>query len=66
MGKGTNQERDRKLFSMLQAQVPEVFGGKVDFEALFGNILYASGDCVSLGPQHKRIFTKPKKRPRKT
>ena len=64
MGKGTNQERDRKFFAMLQA--PEVLGGKVDFEALFGNILYASGDCVVLSPLHKRIFTKPKKRPRKT
>jgi hypothetical protein len=65
MGKDTNQERDREFFAMLQAQAPEVLGAKADFEALFGNILYASGGCVSLGPQHKRIFTKLKKRPRR-
>jgi len=63
MRKGT--EKEREFIARLQAEEPELLGS-VDFEALFGNILFANGDCVGVGPQHKRVFTRPKKRRRKT
>jgi hypothetical protein len=59
----TDQERD--FIERLQAEAPGLLGGKVSFEALFGNILFANGDCVGVGRRRKRIFTQPKKRPRK-
>ena len=59
----TDQERD--FVERLRAEAPELLGGKVSFEALFGNILFANGDCVGVGPRRKRIFTQAKKRLRK-
>jgi hypothetical protein len=59
----TDKERD--FIQRLQAEVPELLGGKVSFEELVGNILFANGDCVGVGRRRKRIFTQPNKRHRK-
>jgi hypothetical protein len=59
----TNKERE--FIERLQEELPELLGGKVAFEALVGNILFANGDCVGVGRRRKRIFTQPKKRHRK-
>jgi hypothetical protein len=64
VNKGTDLERE--FIERLREEMPDLLGEAVDFEALFGNILFATGDCVSVGPARKRIFAKPKKRRRKT
>jgi len=64
MRKGTDKERE--FIARLQAEMPELLGGIADFDALFGHIQFSNGDCVSVGAQPHRIFSKPKKRRRKT
>ncbi|MGA6973153.1 MAG: hypothetical protein WBY93_16085 [Candidatus Binatus sp.] len=64
MRKDTDKERE--FIARLQAEMPELLGGTWDFEALFGHIQFSNGDCVSIGAQPRRIFSKPKKRRRKT
>lgn len=58
-------DKEREFIQRLQAEVPELRGGKVSFEALVGNILFANGDCVGVGRRRKRKFTQLKKRHRK-
>jgi len=58
-------DKEREFIERLQAQVPELLGGKASFGALVGNILFANGDCVGVGRRRKRIFTQPKKRHRR-
>jgi len=64
MRKDTDKERE--FIARLQAEMPDLLGGKSDFDALFGHIQFSNGDCVSIGAQPRRIFSKPKKRRRKT
>jgi hypothetical protein len=63
MNKDTDKER--KFIERLQVEAPDLLGGKVDFKALFGNIMFSNGNCIRFGRQPDRLFAKPKKRRRK-
>ena len=58
-------DKEREFIQRLRAEVPELLGGKVAFEALAGNILFANDDCVGVGRRRKRTFTQLKKGHRK-
>lgn len=64
ISEGTDIERE--FIARLQEEVPDLLGRAMDFEKLFGNTLFATGDCVRVGPGSKRILAKPNKRRRKT